>query len=240
MINIIIPIASQNIHIEKKYLLPKNLISINGVPLIKLVINNFIDILSSNNNVIFVISEIEEFTYKTSHIIKKIIPNSKFFFTKGHTSGSVVSILLSCNLILVGLPLLIIGGDQVFQEDKKNLFLKLTSLKTNSLITVDDFSVESENSYSYARVHNNFVYYIEEKKSISNLKITGLYYFEDVSIFFNHIKEYILKFPNQEIYYISQVVNSMIENGIVFHNYLISSQGFIKYSNHKLLNEVNI
>jgi dTDP-glucose pyrophosphorylase len=237
MINIIIPIASDFSPFKSKFKTSKNLLLINGQSLIVSVINNFNDILNSGNKVFFVISKLEDEEFKTSSIIKSMLPNSHIIFSNGNTAGSIASILLAIDLLNPTKPLLILGGDQIISIEIKKVLDEFISSRSNHIITVNTNQYIDDSSYSFARIVGNDVYYLEEKKEISNNALTGVYFFNNTSIFLNSCIKYILNFPEQDVYFISQVINLMIEGGQRFKSLQISSNSFVKYTNSILLKE---
>jgi len=238
MINIIIPIAGYSPDFKSRFNTSKNLVKINGQHLIILIINSFKDILNQSNQVFFVINKFEDDEFKTSSFIKTVLPNSHIILTNGNTAGSVASILLCLDFITPNKPLLILGGDQIINIELTKILDIHKSSMTNHIITVSSDEYIDDSSYSFARTIGNYVYYIEEKKEISKNALTGIYFFNDSLMFFNYCMKYILSFPEQEVYYISQVINLMIEGGQTFECLQINSNNFIKFTNSILLKEI--
>lgn len=232
MINLVIPIVNNNEFYETNFSHPKNLIPINGKHLIEVVIESFRGILIEQNNVIFIISLNESTKYETDKKIKKILPFARFVYTQGNTFGSVASILLSYGFVDLNLPLLILGGDQTLSLNFESILFKFVQLNSNYILTTRIISdkISSKTPFSYARLDQDKIYYIEEKKSISNNALTGIYFFRKANDFFIFSQKYILDNPEQETFYISQVINLMIENNLKFLNYSINNKEFKKYS----------
>lgn len=236
MINVVVPIVNDNKEFIDKFGIPKNLVMVGNKPLIQNVIESFIEIFSIDNNVIFIIDYNESKNFQTELLIKQILPFAKFAYAHGITSGAVLSLLLSIELIHHDKPLLIIGGDQTVNLDLNSILFSFLNSKSNHLITFKSSNkLLLSHPYSFARLNNNFIYFIEEKKSISNIALTGIYFFISAVDFFNKAQEYILKFPEQDIYFISQVVNLMIESGLKFLNHSIMESEYNKFFKAKLI-----
>jgi dTDP-glucose pyrophosphorylase len=242
MINIVIPIVNNNEFFKENFAVPKNLFPIGDKPLIRLVIDSFRSILTAENNIIFILKLDESIQFQTDLRIKELLPSAKFVYAHGNTAGSVASILLCLDLINFNYPLFLIGGDQIINLDIVPIVLQFTQSKSNYLLTfrtdINEFS--ADHPYSFARLNGDCIYYIEEKKSISNLALTGIYFFSNPSDFLNSSQNFILKNPEQENYYISQVVNLMIESGSIFYNYSIGEGDFVKYYKSKLTEGKNL
>ena len=236
MINVLVPIVNNNKEYIDKFGIPKNLVILNNKPLIQQVIESFIKILNDKNNVIFILDLNESKEFHTEFLIKQLLPFAKFAYAQGSTAGAVASLLLAIDLINYDMPLLILGGDQTINLDFESVLFKFVNSEFNYLITFKNSNqLLLSYPYSFARLNDNLVYFIEEKKSISNLALTGIYFFINSLDFFTKAQEYILKFPEQDIYFISQVVNLMIEGGLKFMNFTIEEDDYNKFYKAKLI-----
>lgn len=222
MLNIVIPISNYSHSTPSDYY-PKNLLEIKGKPLIESV---YEPISNLEAKFIFVVSKQESNKYHTDSILKVINPNFEIILTEGQTQGALATCLLAIKLIDNSDELLILNGDQIIEFEiqkilenfrKKNLDGGIVSFK----------SVHPK--WSYIKVKNELVTYVQEKKVISNNATAGVYYFKKGSDFIKSAKGIILKrdFVNEK-YYVSHSYNELILEGKKIGTFEINKNQLIK------------
>lgn len=222
MLNIVIPISNYSHSTSSDYY-PKNLLEIKGKPLIESV---YEPISNLDARFIFVVSRQESNTYHTDSVLKVINPNFEIILTEGQTQGALSTCLLAIKLIDNSDELLILNGDQIIEFEiqkilenfrKKNLDGGIVSFK----------SVHPK--WSYIKVKNELVTYVQEKKVISNNATAGVYYFKKGSDFIKSAKGIILKRDLvNEKYYVSHSYNELILEGKKIGSFEINKNQLIK------------
>ncbi|WP_080832505.1 glycosyltransferase family 2 protein [Cohnella massiliensis] len=175
MINIVVPLAGKGSSFkEKGELFPKNLVEINGKPMIEWVISSLkIDI---KHRFIFIIRNEDFKDYSFSYTLRLLSSDSEIVVAQQETAGSVCSALLAIDFINNEQPLIIVNGDQIIQdnlfEQGINYFIRKSF--DGGIITFPAVHPK----WSYVRLdENNYVIEVAEKKPISKNATAGVYYF---------------------------------------------------------------
>ena len=161
---------------DTHYSYPKNLVEVNGIPLVERVIDSVSELLgSSNDSLICVIRREENLSYYTESVIKLLIPESRIVEVNSTTSGAVCSALLSIEYIDNQDPLLIMNGDQIIEESLSPIVKDFQSRNLDGGVIVFE-AVHPR--WSYVRCNDdNFIVEAAEKRPISKLATAGFYYF---------------------------------------------------------------
>ena len=228
MINVLIPISSYQ---EKQdVFFPKNLLEINGKPLIQ----NVIEVFKSKETTLnFVISKEEASKYHTDNIIKMIYPTAKIFYSEGKTKGALATCMLAIDAINNNEELIVASGDQIVNIDVLDI---IEGFRNDNL----DGGILAFKSFhpkwSYIQYDNKRVTYVQEKRVISNLATVGIYYFNSGMDFVEAAKEVFLENDSvNENFYVSHVYNHLILRDKIIGYYEINQKDFYKISN---LNEI--
>lgn len=202
--NIIIPMAGLGSRFQKEgYNLPKPLILVDGQPMIKKVVEN-IDI---DGNYIFIVQKEHYEKYDLKNYLKSLV-DCDIVVTEGLTEGAACSVLLADEYLYEDSPLIICDSDSIMDWNSKQ-FLNYSLNYDGAVVTFESCN----NSFSYAKIEENFVTEIAEKKVISNNAIAGRYFWRKSCDFLNYAKWMIMK--NHRInneYYVSPVYNFAIED----------------------------
>jgi len=205
---LLIPMAGDGTRFkEKGYSLPKPLIDVNGVPMIKKVIDNFKD--KFIDEYVFICRKEHESEYNISEKLQKFTNNkSKIVFVEKLTEGAACTTLLAENLIDNDEPLLMANSDQ-YVEWNFDLFLNYCTNNLDGCI----LTFESNHpKWSYAKVdESGFVTEVAEKKVISNLATVGIYFWKHGADYVKFAKQMISKNirVNNE-FYVCPVYNEAI------------------------------
>tara|TARA_B100001123_G_C15343592_1_gene1036068 strand:+ start:6790 stop:8316 length:1527 start_codon:yes stop_codon:yes gene_type:complete len=204
------------------YRVPKPLIQINKLPMLKLATNTF----PKPKNWTFIINERDDKSNRIEKLINKINLNSKIIKVKKLTEGPASSCYLAKNYINQNEPLFISSCDYltIFNEKKWNRLIKDKSIDgviwTSKL---HDQIVKSYNAFGYCRVNKkNSVKKIVEKRTISNNPkndhmMIGSFWFKKASYFFNNYleaKRKKLRINNE--YYVGNNINLLIKKKYKF------------------------
>jgi NDP-sugar pyrophosphorylase family protein len=209
-LNIVIPASGYGSRFAKAgYTLPKPLIRVNGVPMIKKVVGNltFSDV---EVQFVFIVRKEHIDQFEFSDYLKTICPNCKIIPVDTVTEGAACSILLAKEYIDNDTPLLLANSDQYLEWDP-NAFLQAAQASNVDGI-ISSFN-SSDPKFSYAKVspNTNLVTEVAEKIVISNIATTGIYYWKKGSDFVKYANTMIAKnirFRNE--FYTAPVFNQAI------------------------------
>jgi len=167
--------GSSRAFIDAGYLYPKNLVEVNGVPLVQKVLEKFLPIRGFTSRNICVLMRDENVKFHTGSIIKLVDPEAVVIELKSETSGAACSALLAVDLINSEEPLIITNGDQLIDFD---LSLAVKDFQKRELdggiLTFEDLHPR----WSFVKCNaEGFVVEAAEKRPISNLATAGFYYF---------------------------------------------------------------
>lgn len=242
-INILIPIGGIGERFKNEgYNSPKPLINVLG----KLMIQYVIDCLnlSKDDNVIIVYNKILSNYSFTSRVESK---KEIFFIELQHqTQGAAETVLYGLDNIpesFLHMPFMLLDCDNFYSTDIVQLY-KDSQCK-NIVFSFED--TQESPIYSYVKLTNNTVTQIKEKERISNIANTGCYCFENGNTLRQYCKDIISnKITQNKEYYISGVIQKMIQENIHFECIIIEKEHYncigtplqIKMfaSNRKMLN----
>ena len=155
-------------------LYPKNLAPYKNSTVLSHIVGEYSN-LSPNISVVLSKNEIERF--QTDRILKDSFPDLRVVSAEG-TAGALCSALLGLDYSKINTPLIIAPGDSFTQSETEaalNFF-------TQQNVEAGTIVFESNDSrYSFVRVNSaNQITEIAEKRVISNLATTGLFYFRNL------------------------------------------------------------
>jgi len=214
--NIIIPLCGIGKRFQEAgYELPKPLIDVMG----KSMIENVLDHLdASEDDNIFIIyhHSLEEYGFST--YIKTYNSRINLIPIHKRTGGAAETILYGIQYIQqyhlsTTLQTLLIDCDTIYHIP---ILEKLRGISTSATLCFED--MESNPIYSYVRVEDGRILEIKEKEKISTYANTGAYFFKNIHELQHHCDIVIqknIRYKNE--YYISCVIQHMIDVGIPFH-----------------------
>ena len=235
MKNIIIPLGGLGIRFqEAHYTCPKPLVKVQGKSIIEWVLES-IDIKEVIG--IYISYHASLAPYHFDSFLQKKFPNYPIHCyclnqnTKGaaDTVFQTLSHFESLNEIDLDLPIISLDGDNFYTIN----IMELWKGKNNVFIFKD---YQQNPIYSYISLKRddtqeniNSIACIKEKEKISNMACTGAYAFKSGNLFIEYCRK-VLQEPiatNKE-YYISVVIQSMLDNTIEFEMLEIFSKNPIK------------
>ena len=210
-LNVVIPMAGLGSRfVNVGYKLPKPLIDVNGNPMIKVVVEN----INLNAHYIFIAMKEHAEQYELEKIIKEITCNNYTIRTIDElTEGSACTVLKVRDLIDNDNPMMLANSDQYLEWDPYEFLVN--SCGADGVISC--FEADHP-KWSYAKVDGSGnVTEVAEKKVISNLATTGLYYFAKGSQFVRCADSMISKNirTNNEFYNCPIYNEVILEKGIV-------------------------
>jgi HAD superfamily hydrolase (TIGR01509 family) len=209
--NIIIPLCGIGKRFQEAgYDLPKPLITVFDKKMIERVLDS-IHYSSEDNLFIIYHHSLEEYGFstfiKTYDLHIQLIPIYK------RTDGAAETILygiqhIQQHRLSTTLQTLLIDCDTIYHVP---ILEKLREISTSATICFED--MESNPIYSYVRVENGQIIEIKEKEKISSYANTGAY-FNELQYHCDAIIQKNIRYKNE--YYISCVIQHMIDTGIPF------------------------
>lgn len=207
--NIVIPMAGAgNRFKEAGYTFPKPLIEINGKPMIQVVVEN----LNIDGNYIFITQKEHYERYNLNYLLNLLSPKCKIICVDKLTEGAACTTLLSEQFINNDEPLLLANSDQ-FVEWNSNEFMysMIADDIDGGIVTF----TATHPKWSFARTGpNGFVEEVAEKKPISNIATTGIYYWAKGSDYVKYANQMISKnIRTNNEFYVCPVFNEAILDG---------------------------
>ncbi|NMZ69246.1 MobA-like NTP transferase domain-containing protein [Pseudomonas peli] len=174
MLNIIIPMAGAGSRFQKEgYTLPKPLISVNGVPMIRLVIENLKP--SVPHRFIFICQKVHVDEYDLKAKLKAWAPNCEIVTVDGLTEGAACTVLAAENLIDSDEPLMIANSDQYVDVDIDFYLNTMSKMSLDGLIMT---MKASDPKWSFVGMCGDLVTHVVEKEVISDEATVGIYNFQ--------------------------------------------------------------
>jgi NDP-sugar pyrophosphorylase family protein len=223
---------------EKRILIPKPLLDVNGSTMIERAIES----LDLSGTWHFIIRD-DEHKERVQAMIESIKPGSKFIAIDYVTEGPASSALLFKDQINNSDELVVANCDQIM-EWTSSRFLDYVRHYDGAVVT---YHADTDKN-SYARVNKSgLVQEIREKQVISNISLNGIHYWQQGRYFVNSAEAMIQvndRAPNGE-FYIGPSYNYMVKSGQTVGIYHIPNQfhhpvgvpddldKFIRYENSK-------
>jgi len=209
-LNIVVPMAGRGSRfVNAGYKLPKPLIPVHGVPMIKVVIDNIRP--SIDHRFIFLCLREHIEVNSIDRILKKISPNCLILPVDGVTQGAACTVLLAKDFIDNGDQMMIANSDQWVDFDI-NDYLAAMPVDSDGLIMTMS---ASDPKWSYVRMDDRGnVIEVVEKNVVSNEATVGIYNFRRGRDFVRAARRMIAK--NARVngeFYVAPVYNELIEEG---------------------------
>tara|TARA_A100001015_G_scaffold262994_1_gene309640 strand:+ start:255 stop:1010 length:756 start_codon:yes stop_codon:yes gene_type:complete len=224
-INVIIPMAGEGRRFkEAGFKKPKPLIKVFNKTLIEIAIET---LSIKNANFYFVARKYKDknFNKQLKKILLKYTDKKKIIYFKKKTSGAVETLLKVRN-ISQNIPLLTANCDQYLDWIPEK-FLKLMKKKNYDGGVLTYKSRNKKNSF--AKVKNNLVVKIAEKKVISNNALIGIHYWKKTNYFFSSAKKLIKEIKSKRLNtepYVSETYNFLLEKKMKIASYLLKSKNY--------------
>jgi NDP-sugar pyrophosphorylase family protein len=212
-INILIPMAGLGSRFaEKGYEKPKPLIDVNGVPMIKAVV----DSLNISGHYIFIVQKSHSTQYHLLDVLDEIAPGCTVIEIDELTEGAAVTTLAAKDLINNDTPLLIANSDQIIVWD---------SSIVSSILPYKDFIalfLATDPKWSFSKTTNGWITRVAEKNPISNFANVGIYGWTKGSDYVKYAEQMISKnIRTNDEFYVAPVYNEAIADGKKILGYLV-------------------
>lgn len=207
--NVIIPMAGAGSRFQAAgYTFPKPLIEVDGKPMIQLVVEN----LNIDAKHIFIVQKEHYEEYNLKFLLKLIAPDCEIVQVEGMTEGAACTTLLAKKYIDNDEPLLYANSDQFLDWDSNEF---MYSMEADTIDAGMLTFTATHPKWSFAKLdENGFVSEVAEKKTISDIATTGIYYWKKGSDYVKYAEEMISKDVrvNNE-FYVCPVFNQAIQAG---------------------------
>tara|TARA_R110000824_G_scaffold4217_3_gene20071 strand:- start:12034 stop:13401 length:1368 start_codon:yes stop_codon:yes gene_type:complete len=215
--NVLIPMAGAGSRFQKAgYTFPKPLIEVRGKPMIQLVVEN----LNIDARHIFVVQKEHYEKYNLKHLLALISPKCEIIQVEGMTEGAACTTLLAKEFIDNDEPLLYANSDQFLDWDSNEFMYSMEADEIDGGIL--SFTA-THPKWSFAKLDDKgFVTEVAEKKPISDIATTGIYYWKHGSDYVKYAEQMIEKNirVNNE-FYVCPVFNQAVQDGKKIKTYHI-------------------
>ncbi|MGM9559679.1 glycosyltransferase family 2 protein [Anaerovibrio slackiae] len=209
MINVLIPSMSKTLFFAESYF-PKPLIEIDGKTMLEQVVNNYQSLQEKKFIFVFEQKDCAEFHLDESASILTD-GKSNVIVLENETAGALCTCLMAIEFIPKDEPLFIANCDQIIDIDYKKMFDYFEDNQADAgIVTFESIHPR----WSYAKIADEEVVEVAEKRPLSKHAIAGCYYYRRGKDFIDSAQQAILK-GNAEggRYYISSTMNEMILKG---------------------------
>ncbi len=211
MINIVIPMAGNGSRFSRAgYKDPKPLISVNGRPMIEVVIDNLKP--STKHRFIFICQADHLKKYHLEDLLENKAPGCKIIEVDEVTEGAACTVLLAKELIDNSDQLMIANCDQYVDVDINEYLAFLQKSAADGLImTMKAY----DNKWSFVKLNEeDEVTLVVEKEVVSDEATVGIYNYRFGSDFVNAAEAMIARnFRVNNEFYVAPAYNEMIELG---------------------------
>jgi NDP-sugar pyrophosphorylase family protein len=226
MLNILIPMAGAGSRfVEKGYALPKPLIPIHNLEMIRVVINNLRP--NIDHRFIFIVQHDHSINFGIKDKLLEWERDSVVIETDGLTEGAACTALLAEDYIDSNTPLIIANSDQYIDIDINDFIKEFMRQSYDGLIMT---MTANDPKWSYVATDKNLVTQVVEKIVISNEATVGIYSFKKGSDFVRAAKLMISNNSrvNNE-FYVAPTYNELILNDFKIGYFNIGSEGYGMY-----------
>ncbi len=218
MINIVIPMAGAGSRFSRKgYAQPKPLIPINGIPMIRVVINNLMP--KRRHRFIFICQQTHIADYGLADKLPQWAPGCEIIGLDGITDGAACTVLAARNLINSDDELMIANSDQYVDISIDHYLERMRTEDSDGIIMTMH---ANDPKWSFVGLDaKKHVTHVVEKQVISDEATVGIYNFKHGRDFVSGADKMIeqnLRVNGE--FYVAPVYNELIKRGhnITVHN----------------------
>lgn len=173
--NILVLMAGDSQRFEEAgYVFPKNLVEIDGLPLVEHVLRQ-LEPLATRSQVICVVRGEEDRRFHTADVVRLICPSAIVVTVAGIESGAACTALLAVEHVARDEPLLVVNGDQVISRDLSEIVADFERRELDGGTIVFE-AVHPR--WSYVRLdEDGLVVEAAEKRPISTHATAGAYWY---------------------------------------------------------------
>jgi dTDP-glucose pyrophosphorylase len=191
------------------YSYPKNLIEIEGLPLVQHVLEGVSSLSKAGWKFTIVVRKDEQEKSHTASVIQLLVPDAKVLAIPKQTGGAACSALIALDQINNEEPLVICNGDQILDIDLAKVMKEFIDKKFDAG-TIGFHAVHPR--WSYVRCNDEgLVVEAAEKRPISNFATAGVYFYRQGKLFVEAAMEMIRKDANVGgQFYVCPTFNEMV------------------------------
>lgn len=191
---------------------PKNLVEIDGEPLVQRVVESLAPVIERCDAAIFLIREEEDRRHHTGDVIRLLVPDAVVVRVPALSSGAACTALHAITHVDRDTPLVVFNGDQVLEADLPAIFGRFAADGLDAgTVTFD--AVHPRWSYVRAGA-DGLVLEAAEKRPISRLATAGTYWFARGGDFLDGAMAMIRKDASVDgAFYVCPVFNELILAG---------------------------
>ena len=209
MLNIVIPMAGRGSRfVDAGYSLPKPLIPVRGIPMIRLVINNLCPMRS--HKFIFICLQEHINDYNIELLLKRWVPDCDVVPVSHVTEGAACTVLLAKHLIYDENPLMIANSDQWVDININDYLISMDNKNAEGWIMS---MTANDPKWSYIQFdENGKINSVVEKEVVSSEATVGIYNFKRGKDFVEAAEQMIeegLKVKGE--YYVAPAYDQMIK-----------------------------
>ena len=210
MLQIVIPMSGEGRQFaEQGYTFPKPLVDIVGRPMIEIVVRNVTP--REPHRFVFICRKEHLTRYALADVLQLIAPESENIALNQATAGALCSVMLAADRLSEDGELLVVNSDQYVDASIDVFLATARQVKADGSMIVFP---STHPKWSYAKVENQQVVAVAEKRPISRNATAGIYYFRSSRNFLKAAERVILK--NAAIsgeFYVCPVYNELILTG---------------------------
>jgi dTDP-glucose pyrophosphorylase len=192
---------------------PKNLVEIDGLPLVQRVVENLRPVVESADRAIFLVQQAEDRQFHTGDVIRLLVPSADVIAVPTLESGAACTALHAIGHIGRDEPLLVVNGDQILDVDLAGVVADFQRRDLDAGVVTFD-AVHPR--WSYVRCdEEGLVVEAAEKRPISRLATAGAYWYRRGGDFVEAVMAMIRKDASVDgRFYICPAFNELILRGL--------------------------
>jgi dTDP-glucose pyrophosphorylase len=212
------------------FLYPKNLVEIDGLPLVQRVIESLGPLQDPvAAQLACCVNEEEDRQHHTASVIRLVAPGAAVIRAQAKTGGAACTALLAAETIQTDEPLLIVNGDQIIHADLAAAVLDFERRKLDGGIVVFP-AVHPRWSYVRTDAQGRVVE-AAEKRPISKQATAGVYYFARGADFVSGAMSMIKKDAHTGgRFYVCPVYNELVLRQLVIGTFAIDREAYFSLS----------
>ena len=154
--------------------------------------------------------------------------NVKFLNIKSKTSGALLSLALTLDMIPSDTPILVVPGNSVILNFPESFVSEMIKKENN--LGIIGFNSNNE-FYSYVRIKEGKIIEVKEKEKIGNIATAGVFYFKDKKEIISCIEWCLINNFNLDgNYFLSLSLNYFVCNNLKIGLTLIDEKSYLRFS----------
>jgi CTP:molybdopterin cytidylyltransferase MocA len=192
---------------------PKNLVEIDGLPLVQRVVENLGPVIERASRAIFLVQQDEDRRFHTGDVIRLLVPDADVIAVPAIEAGAACTALHAIARIGREEPLLVVNGDQILEADLAAIVEEFEADGLDAGVVTFD-AVHPR--WSYVRCdEDGLVVEAAEKRPISHMATAGAYWYRRGGDFVEAVMAMIRKDASVEgRFYVCPAFNELVLRGL--------------------------